>query len=247
VKPGKSYSPGNGADAVSELADFIPSFTIDLQSAQTFNYIKWNHRNGVNPILGTGSNAYIYLRVFGVNIEKSDNGTDFTPVNTDVIWIPNKGGYVGSTSVTDDSTYTISIAETTSRYIRVKLAVWSDNYKVDGGYQHPDFPGDGAASGSSMQIGEFGLGKASLEGIATPTVSGVSIYPTLIKAGQAFNIRLNDEWANAEIAVYSLLGAKLSEIKTSGSLATQPIDQQGIYIVKVKKNNLEFATKVVVK
>jgi hypothetical protein len=159
IKPGKSYSPGNGADPIPvQPDDFLPSFTVDMQSAQTFEYIKWRHRTGANP--AGGSNNYNYLRVYGVDIEGSNDGTNFTQINTGgIVWIPNAAGYAGSASAADANTYTIEIPESTYRYVRVKLAMWSDSYNS----QHPDYPGTGAASGSSMQIGEFGLGKIVIE------------------------------------------------------------------------------------
>jgi len=153
-KPGKSFSPGNGADPVpAQPSDFLPSFTIDMKSQQTFNYIKWIHRNGNNP--AGGSNNYNYLRVYGVNIYGSNDGSAFTPINTEgIVWIPNLGGYAGQMGIADPTVYTIEIPASAYRYVKVELAMWSDIYNS----QNPDFPGAGATAGSSMQIGEFGLG-----------------------------------------------------------------------------------------
>jgi hypothetical protein len=158
VKPGKSYNPSNGADAIpTQPRDFIPSFTVDMQTQQTFDYIKWRHRNGPNP--AGGSNNYNYLRVYGIDIEGSNDGTTFTRINTGgIIWIPNTGGYLASPSTADPNTYTIDIPESAYRYIRVKPAIWSDTYSS----HHPDYPGTGAGSGSTMQIAEFALGKTTL-------------------------------------------------------------------------------------
>lgn len=142
VKPGKSYG-----SVPRQSADFIPSFVVDMKSTQTFNYFTWRHRQG---------NNYNYLRVYAVNLEGSNDGEVFTPINGgEMIWIPNAAGYAGSKSTADNTTYTIDIPESSYRYVRVKLVMWSDIYKG----QHPDHPGNGAASGSSMQVSEFGLGK----------------------------------------------------------------------------------------
>jgi hypothetical protein len=141
VKPGKSYSPIS-----SQPAGFMPSFTVDMQIAQTFDYIKWRHRSG---------NSYKYLRVYGVDIEISNDGTNFTKINTDIVWIPNVDGYAGASNTADPKTYKIDIPQSTSRYIRVKLIMWSDIYDS----LHPDHPGTGPAAGSTMQIAEFGVGK----------------------------------------------------------------------------------------
>jgi hypothetical protein len=146
VKPGKSYSP-----IPSQPADFIPSFTVDMKAQKTFDYLIWQHRS---------SNAYNYLRVFGVNIEGSNDGSSFTPVNaTGILWIPNKGGYAGSVGTSDPDLYRIDIPSSTYRYVRISLAMWSDIYDS----QHPDSPGAGAKSGSTMQIAEMGLGYTVIE------------------------------------------------------------------------------------
>ncbi|MDR0506654.1 MAG: M60 family metallopeptidase [Dysgonamonadaceae bacterium] len=145
VKPGKNY----GA-VPKQPSDFIPSFTVDMQSAQTFDYIKWRHRGG---------NSYKYLRVYGIDIEISNDGTNFTKINTDIVWIPNIAGYTTSTpEVTDPNTYKIDVPQSTGRYVRIRLVMWSDIYSS----RHPDYPGTGSGSGSTMQIAEFGLGKTDL-------------------------------------------------------------------------------------
>jgi len=153
-KPGKGYDPGNGATPIpTQPGDFLPSFTIDMKSQQTFNYMKWRHRNGANP--ANGSNNYNYLRVYGVNVYGSTNGSVFTKINTDgFVWVPNIGGYVGQVSTADPNTYTINLPQSNYRYIKIELAIWSDIYNS----QNPNYPGVGQAAGSSMQIGEFGLG-----------------------------------------------------------------------------------------
>ena len=153
-KPGKSYSPGNGADPIPlQPTDFLPSFTVDMNSQQTFNYIKWIHRNGPNP--AGGSNNYNYLRVYGVNVYGSNDGSAFTQINTGgIVWIPNANGYVGQGATVDSNIYTVEIPESTYRYVKIELAMWSDIYNS----QNSDYLGTGATAGSSMQIGEFGLG-----------------------------------------------------------------------------------------
>jgi len=153
-KPGKGYSPGNGADPIpTQPSDFLPSFTVDMKSQQSFNYIKWCHRYGNNP--AGGGNNYNYLRVYGVNVYGSNDGSAFTQINTEgLVWIPNVNGYVGQGGTADPTVYTIEIPASTYRYVKIELAMWSDIYNS----QNSDYPGTGAAAGSSMQIGEFGLG-----------------------------------------------------------------------------------------
>lgn len=248
VKPGKSYAPTGGWTSGTQDAAFIPSFTVDMKSSQTFDYIKWHHRFGPNPVIG-GTSILNYLRVYGVDIYGSNTGQDedFTKINTDgVVWISNKAGYVGNKSAQDDSTYTVSIPESTYRYVRVKLSVWSDIYKTgEGYYQNPDQPGDGQPSGSTMQIGEFGIGKSVSSGIGKNAVSGISI-PATAKAGQAFTISLG-EVSDATISIYTVSGVKISGQKVGGSITEQTIDSQGIYIVEVKTNTGNSVSKIIVK
>ena len=94
---------------------------------QSFNYFTWVHR---------ASNSYDYLRVWGVSIDGSNNGKDFTEIQSNID-IPHANN-------TDE--IKIEIPESTYRYIKVKLVKWSD---IAGG----------SKSGSSMQIGEFNVGK----------------------------------------------------------------------------------------
>lgn len=121
VKPGKSYS-GSTTPADHQLY-----FVVDMGIEQSFNYFTWAHRAG---------NSYDYLRVWGISIEGSNNGKDFTEIQSNID-IPHANN-------TDE--IKIEIPESTYRYIKVKLVKWSD---IAGG----------STSGSSMQIGEFNVGK----------------------------------------------------------------------------------------
>ena len=247
VKPGKSYDPGNGATPVpSQASGFYTSFTIDMQSPQTFDYMKWNHRYGSNP--AGGSNNYSYLRVYGVDLYGSDSGSegDFTQINTDgIVWIPNNGDfahYSGTFTTADPNTYVIAVPLSTWRFLRVQIVMWSDIYT---GGENPDSPTAGTASGSSTQIGEFGLGKFDGTGIVKTALSGVSV-PSLVTAGQMFSINLGDA-SDAAVSVYTVSGVKVSEQKVSGSSVTQTINTKGIYVVEVKTNAGKYISKVVVK
>jgi hypothetical protein len=99
------------------------------------------------------------LRVFGIHIAGSNDGSTFTPIQADMVWIPNKGGYVGTAATADTETYRVDVPSATYRYVKVALSMWSDIYDS----QHPDYPGLGAISGSTMQISEFGLGYTVIE------------------------------------------------------------------------------------
>ena len=148
VKPGKSYTP-----VVAQPSNFLPSFTVDIKSKQKFNYIMWRHREG---------NSNHYLRVFGVNVYGSDDGSAFTKINTGgIVWIPNINGYLSNGGNTNDNNIyrNIDIPESEYRYVKIELAIWSDVYDS----QHPDYQGKGTTSGSTMQVAEFGLGNTYWE------------------------------------------------------------------------------------
>ncbi|GHV15898.1 hypothetical protein FACS1894169_08600 [Bacteroidia bacterium] len=165
--------PGGTLNGIAPPAESTPpSFIVDMKTAQEFEYIKWAHRSGsyTNANGSVSTNNYNYLRVFGVIVEGSNDGTNFTAIapaepagsNVQIVWIPQKASYVGSNTSVEDAPYTIPVTKSTYRYIKVNLVVHSFSYKTDK-YQHPDYPGNGATSGNSMQVAEFGLGNIVIE------------------------------------------------------------------------------------
>ncbi len=250
IKPGKTYSPGNGAEVIPvQPAGIMPSFTVDMKSAKTFDYIKWRHRDGKNP--AGGSNTYNYLRVFGVDIEGSNTGNedDFTKINTDgIVWIPNSGGYSGSKTVADPEEYMLMVPKSTYQYVRVKYVKWSDNY-VGGDYavDDPKYTTNGAASGSSMQVGEFGLGLSTSSGVKNNAIIPAKLYPSVVDPGQMFTIHSELELEKAYLTIYTLAGSKVSESVVRGKRLEQKINQSGMYIIELKSSQGSFITKLVVK
>lgn len=166
--------PGGTLNGVTPPADSTPpSFIVDMKAAQEFEYVRWAHRNGsyTNAVGTVSANIYNYLRVFGVIIEGSNDGANFTTIapsepagsNSDIVWIPQKASYVAAATSTEDTSYTIPVTKSTYRYVKVNLVVNSFNYKTDK-YQHPDYPGNGyTTGGQSMQVAEFGLGNIVIE------------------------------------------------------------------------------------
>lgn len=170
VKPG-----GNAAGQQPPADSEAPSFIVDMKTAQEFEYIKWAHRSGAytNPDNGkaVSTNNYNYLRVYGIYLYGSNDGTNFTAItpaepagnDANIVWIPQKVSYVGGVTSVEDKPYIIPITPSTYRYVKVILTVQSRTYDVDK-YQHPDYPGKGEpSSGNTMQIAEFGLGKIVIE------------------------------------------------------------------------------------
>ncbi|MDR2843623.1 MAG: discoidin domain-containing protein [Candidatus Symbiothrix sp.] len=131
VKPGKVF---NGA---TSPAGSINSFIVDMKSPCKFNTIRWNHRS---------NNSYTYLRVWGIELEGSDDGENWTSIQQSIA-IPNT---LGATDGNDAKRYDIPLdANYEYRYLKVSLTKWSDN-------------SGGSTSGSTMQIGEFGLSQQAI-------------------------------------------------------------------------------------
>ncbi len=161
--------PGGSMNSVAPPVGTVPAFIVDMKEAKPFEYIKWSHRNGTysNDNGSVGTNAYNYLRVYGVYLEGSNDKTTWTAIapaepagaDASIVWIPQKVTYVGGVTSTEDKPHTIMVTPSTYRYVRVKLAVQSKNYGTSAGYfQHPTYPGAGSTSGNTMQIAEFGMG-----------------------------------------------------------------------------------------
>jgi len=219
VKPGKSYSP-----VPTQSASFLPSFTVDMKSDYSFNYIVWQHRGG---------NTYNYLRVYGVNVYGSQNGDDFTPINTEgIVWIPNVGNYVGTVSQNDANSYKIEIPESNYRYVKIELVMWSDIYAG----QHPDYPGNGAATGSTMQIGEFGLGlilKEEGTEVATPVVA--EVYSTSI------TINPVELPANGQLVEYGINADNAEPTKWQNGLTFDGLNEGTTYYIFARaKENFDY-------
>lgn len=129
VKPTKSYN-GSSGPASGQINYFI----VDMLLPRKFKSVRWNHRSG---------NSYPYLRVWAISIEGSDDGENWTSLQTG-IQLPNT---YGAGTAADPNRHDIALnGEYEYRYVKVNLTNWSDN-------------SGGATSGSTLQIGEFGLSK----------------------------------------------------------------------------------------
>jgi uncharacterized protein YjdB len=171
AKPGKAY-PYNRvdfplADIPTQPLDFMPYFTIDMKQEMTLNYIIWGNRNFNNR------GSWYGIRIYG-----SNDGTNFTQIRSeenevadpipgtpaDIFWIPQLRGYNGdqgwgTLTPTDPLFYRLLFDESSYRYIKIELAVWSDVYGTGAGqFQHPNWIGPGSVSGLTINVGKFGLG-----------------------------------------------------------------------------------------
>jgi len=129
TKPGKTYN-----SCVGPPSGQYNSFTVDMLLPVKFKSVFWGHRSG---------NLYPYLRIWGFSIEGSNDGENWTTLQTG-IQIPDT---YGAANVSVDKRYDLPLnGEYEYRYVKVNLTNWSDN-------------SGGVTTGSTMQIGEFGLSK----------------------------------------------------------------------------------------
>ena len=132
TKPGKTYNN------CATPAGYALGFTIDMLQPCAFNSFRWNHRT---------TNNYVYLRVFAVNVEGSDDGEEWETIVSEQP-IPNT--FEVSAANPNDATqdplrHDIALPGTFEyRYVRVIFTNWSDN-------------SGGSTSGSTLQVAEFGL------------------------------------------------------------------------------------------
>ena len=70
-----------------------------------------------------------------------------------MFWIPNSRDFA-SGAAADTNVYNIEVPETTARFVRIQLAMWSDIYNG----HHPLNPGTATTTGTGAQVAEFGLG-----------------------------------------------------------------------------------------
>lgn len=138
VKPGKTYSGITGPASIEDLG-----FTIDLGSAQKFNYFRIDFR---------ANNSYDYLRPWQISVYGS-NGTQTDPAQrtwtliTDAsgnskINLPNAEG-----NGTNKATGNV-LLENTEAYTSIKVVYTGMST---------------SASGSTLQLGEFNLGQVSFD------------------------------------------------------------------------------------
>jgi hypothetical protein len=133
VKPGKTYGSALGNTPGYELY-----FIVDMQKTEKFGYVRWQHRQG---------NNYAYLRAWGVNVSGSNDGSNWTAIGTGIS-VPIEGITPDAltTNVADNNIYHIELdGEYEYRYVKIDIVKWSDN-------------SGGSTSGSTVQVGEFGLG-----------------------------------------------------------------------------------------
>ena len=101
VKPGKTY------DGIAVPEGDEISFTIDMKTPQTFNYVGYTHR--------FSGNVYELLRARQISVYGSDNGVEFTAIKEhhEIDYIKN------------DNEIHIEFPQVTCRYIKVVIEDWN--------------------------------------------------------------------------------------------------------------------------
>jgi len=103
VKPGVTYG------VITAPADYVPSFTVDMQSEQSFNYVSYLHRNA--------GNTSTYIRARQISVYGSDDNSEFTPIYEHYVidYTKNLNEII------------IEFPEVTYRYIKVVIEDWDKN------------------------------------------------------------------------------------------------------------------------
>lgn len=230
VKPGKSFAAQNIEQQPSGI---MPTITIDFKTEQTFDSLKWRHR---------GNHSYNYLRVYAVQLEGGNNGTDFAKIGPDTLWIPNAAGYVGSVIAADLNYYAIKIPSSSYRYLRVRIMVWSDIYNG----QHPNFVGTGATLGSSIQIAEIGLSRTQVTSAPNILQKNIEIYPTKAQKGEVITVNQLSNNLAYNTTVYTVGGTKVYEQKNASGTTSFQLQNSGVYLVKINNGVHSLTQRILI-
>ncbi|MFV0541087.1 MAG: T9SS type A sorting domain-containing protein [Aestuariibaculum sp.] len=107
VKPGKTYG------GIAAPANYIPSFTIDMQTAQTFDYFVYRHR--------TFENTTEFLRAKKVSFYGKNTETESFTLIVENAELP---------TASDVSEVRIDFSEVTYRYVQLVIEEWSSSYST---------------------------------------------------------------------------------------------------------------------
>jgi hypothetical protein len=209
IKPGKTY------EGVTGPAGYIPSFTIDMQSEQTFNYVSYLHRST--------SNTSEYIRARQISVYGSNDNSTFVPVEEHHV----------IDYVKNDNEIIIEFPSVSYRYIRVVIEDWNKT------------------SGSTIQVAEFNAGTKLPEeqtGLKLPDGKPeICVYPNPAKTKRPFTVKTADNFSDAVISIYTLMGIKQSEHKINDNSIDLNIPEPGIYIIAVKKNTEKLVSRIIIK
>ena len=201
VKPGKTFS------GIEAPADYIPSFTIDMQTPQEIEYFVYRHRDYSNTTASLRANR---ISFYG----KNNEADEFTPVLENItldtsvaenkILLPNKVSF---------------------RYIKVTI---TDYDKINSStIQVSDF---NIGKKTLMDIPESGDPTGITEVKAGNSDFTVSVYPNPVKQGEQVQI-IAGNTQGIEFKLYDTTGSVRAQGNTT-TIDTNSLSQ-GIYILHV--------------
>lgn len=217
VKPGKTFS------GINAPTDYVPSFTIDMQTPQEMEFFIYRHRDYQNVLE--------YLRAKSVSLSgKNSEADEFTPILENISL---------QTSATENK---IQLPKKVSyRYIRVAI---TDFDKTQGStIQVSDF---NIGKKALLDIPETGNPTSIIEIKTVGNEFAVSAYPNPVKQGEQVQINFTGNVQNVEFKLYDVTG-KVCDKGTVPVINTSNLSQ-GVYILHVqdKVTHSNASTKIIV-
>lgn len=201
VKPGKTFS------GIEAPADYIPSFTIDMQTPQEMEYFVYRHRDYNNITTGLRANR---ISFYGRNNEADE----FIPVLENIVL---------DTSVAENK---IQLPNKVSfRYIKVAITDYDKTNSST--IQVSDF---NIGKKTLMDIPESGDPTGIIETKADNNNFAVSVYPNPVKQGELVHI-IAGNTQGIEFKLYDTTGSVRAQGNTT-TIDTNSLSQ-GIYILYV--------------
>jgi hypothetical protein len=253
IKPGKTYEGVTGPN------DYIPSFTIDMQTPQEFDCFLYKHRAYSNTeprIRASGASFY------GKNDENSAFELILDSVALDVakeevrVELPQtvycRFIKVAITDWNKDAGNTIQVAEfnvgkkqsaeSSSAY--PPLVIEEPENPVN-----PEEPEDSGEPEEPEAPENPGDPETSTGIAGQPNGATTLVYPNPVKAGQEAYLRLGDILGKraAVVSLYSVAGQKILEQQVTQPLAPITIPFAGMFIITVQKDAIKESIKVVAK
>ncbi len=84
-------------------------------------------------------------------------------------------------------------------------------------------------------------------GIQSVEADGDIVSPNPVKAGQEFEVRVNDVEGQSVVSIYNMAGAKVNEQRIENGKITAIIPAPGVYFVSTLQGNLRSTLKLIVK
>jgi hypothetical protein len=211
VKPGGSYG------GVSAPSNYVPSFTIDMQTPASFNFFRYQHR--------TSGNREEMLRARKLSFYGKYSETDeFQPIKENVLinYSENKDVIL------------VEFPEASCRYVRVDINEWNTSSgstvqvaEFDLGITHPEMD-------TNVQPLQANPRKCD-------------VYPNPIVSGRPFFVHADDEWTGASLTIYTASGHEIwkQQLINSTNEINLPVPE-GFYFMRIEKDVCRTTSKLLV-